>query len=612
MMGVTSDWLLPRAHGASWRGAGVAGRPPARRVCSRLGAGSPSSTGPASAHTAELRRRPAPAWSSPTTPPAGLLDGGRRGGGLAGLRAAPPAGAAAALGAGLDGLQRAGAGLAAARPGRAAVAGRDRHQRQDHHRRRCSPRSCGPPGCVPPRWATSASRWSTPPRRTGYDVLAVELSSFQLHWSHDAGARRPGRCSTWPTTTSTGTAASTRTPGPRPRSGAGGRRRRRGGQPRRPAGRARCWPRVPGPRGRLHARRAAARGRSAWSTACWSTADRATAPVRSDRRRRASGPAGAHNVANALAAAALARGARRAGRGGRGRAGRVHARAAPQRATWPPSDGVAYVDDSKATNPHAACASLTAYPRIVWVAGGQLKGVDVDDLVAAVADRLAGAVLLGVDRAEIAAALARHAPRVPVVDVARTDDGAMARGRRRGRPARRARATPCCSPRPPRRWTCSPATPTAATRSPRRSALEPAVTVAPCTSRRARRSPTRTPSRPAAPAAPAIDPFAALRGLLARPLASYYLLLASAGLLLVIGLAMVFSATSVEAYATNGNAFTSIEQAGASRRWSGWSRSGSCQRLPVRTFRAARPAADACVRAAGAAGPARRCWPAPR
>jgi cell division protein FtsW len=38
-----------------------------------------------------------------------------------------------------------------------------------------------------------------------------------------------------------------------------------------------------------------------------------------------------------------------------------------------------------------------------------------------------------------------------------------------------------------------------------------------------------------------------LSGLLARPLASYYLLLSSCGLLLVIGLTMVFSATSVEA-----------------------------------------------------------------
>jgi UDP-N-acetylmuramoylalanine--D-glutamate ligase len=87
---------------------------------------------------------------------------------------------------------------------------------------------------------------------------------------------------------------------------------------------------------------------------------------------------------------------------------------------------VSYVDDSKATNPHAASASLMAYPRLVWIAGGQLKGVDIAELVASVADRLVGAVLLGVDRAEIAAAMRRHAPSLPVVEVSRTDDGAMA------------------------------------------------------------------------------------------------------------------------------------------------------------------------------------------
>ncbi|MBT8225149.1 MAG: UDP-N-acetylmuramoyl-L-alanine--D-glutamate ligase, partial [Dactylosporangium sp.] len=87
--------------------------------------------------------------------------------------------------------------------------------------------------------------------------------------------------------------------------------------------------------------------------------------------------------------------------------------------------GVAYVDDSKATNPHAALASMRAYPRIIWIAGGQLKGVRIDDLVATVADRIAGAVLLGVDRHQIARALARHAPHVPMVEVSSTDDGAM-------------------------------------------------------------------------------------------------------------------------------------------------------------------------------------------
>ena len=78
-------------------------------------------------------------------------------------------------------------------------------------------------------------------------------------------------------------------------------------------------------------------------------------------------------------------------------------------------DGVTYVDDSKATNPHAAQASIAAYPRVVWIAGGLLKGASVDELVAAVANRLVGAVLIGRDRELIANALSRHAPDVPVV-----------------------------------------------------------------------------------------------------------------------------------------------------------------------------------------------------
>jgi UDP-N-acetylmuramoylalanine--D-glutamate ligase len=49
----------------------------------------------------------------------------------------------------------------------------------------------------------------------------------------------------------------------------------------------------------------------------------------------------------------------------------------------------------------------------------------VDELVARVAGRLAGAVLLGADRAALVTAIARHAPNLPVVTVSRTDDGAM-------------------------------------------------------------------------------------------------------------------------------------------------------------------------------------------
>ena len=88
-------------------------------------------------------------------------------------------------------------------------------------------------------------------------------------------------------------------------------------------------------------------------------------------------------------------------------------------------DGVTYVDDSKATNPHAAQASIAAYPRVVWIAGGLLKGASVEGLVASVADRLVGAVLIGRDREFIANALSRHAPNVPVVTPVTGEDSGM-------------------------------------------------------------------------------------------------------------------------------------------------------------------------------------------
>jgi UDP-N-acetylmuramoylalanine--D-glutamate ligase len=88
-------------------------------------------------------------------------------------------------------------------------------------------------------------------------------------------------------------------------------------------------------------------------------------------------------------------------------------------------DGVAYVDDSKATNPHAAQASIAAYPRVVWVAGGLLKGASVDEMVREIGNRLVAVILLGRDRAVVANALSRHAPEVPVVEVTAGDDAVV-------------------------------------------------------------------------------------------------------------------------------------------------------------------------------------------
>ncbi|UJA07648.1 UDP-N-acetylmuramoyl-L-alanine--D-glutamate ligase [Streptomyces collinus] len=135
-------------------------------------------------------------------------------------------------------------------------------------------------------------------------------------------------------------------------------------------------------------------------------------------------PPAPHNIANALAAAALARafGVPAAAVRDGLRAFRPDAHRIAHVADI---DGVAYVDDSKATNTHAAEASLAAYEPIVWIAGGLAKGATFDELVARSAKRLRGAVLIGADRALIREALTRHAPEVPVVDLERTDTGAM-------------------------------------------------------------------------------------------------------------------------------------------------------------------------------------------
>ena len=87
--------------------------------------------------------------------------------------------------------------------------------------------------------------------------------------------------------------------------------------------------------------------------------------------------------------------------------------------------GVVWVDNSKATNPHAADSALRGAgegdSKIVWVAGGQLKGADVDGLVAQHAHRFRAVALLGVDRKEIARAVDKHAPELPVFLTDSTD-----------------------------------------------------------------------------------------------------------------------------------------------------------------------------------------------
>jgi len=84
--------------------------------------------------------------------------------------------------------------------------------------------------------------------------------------------------------------------------------------------------------------------------------------------------------------------------------------------------GVDWVDDSKATNPHAADAALRAYPSVVWILGGLTKGVDLAPLIAAHADRLRAAIVIGAEREAVLGALARHAPAVEVLEIVAGED----------------------------------------------------------------------------------------------------------------------------------------------------------------------------------------------
>lgn len=123
-----------------------------------------------------------------------------------------------------------------------------------------------------------------------------------------------------------------------------------------------------------------------------------------------------HNVSNALAAAGLARSigvsyeviqkALQEFRPGRHRIETVFE-----------TDSIAWVDDSKATNPHAAAASLMSHLSVIWIAGGLAKGADMNSMIQRCKARIKVAILIGADRQLIANALTQHAPEIPQIMV---------------------------------------------------------------------------------------------------------------------------------------------------------------------------------------------------
>ena len=80
-------------------------------------------------------------------------------------------------------------------------------------------------------------------------------------------------------------------------------------------------------------------------------------------------------------------------------------------------DGISWVDDSKATNPHAAAAALASFDSVVWIVGGLLKGVDISDLVSRYSGKVRAAIVIGLDRQPVLEAFAKLAPATEVFEI---------------------------------------------------------------------------------------------------------------------------------------------------------------------------------------------------
>jgi UDP-N-acetylmuramoylalanine--D-glutamate ligase len=80
-------------------------------------------------------------------------------------------------------------------------------------------------------------------------------------------------------------------------------------------------------------------------------------------------------------------------------------------------NGITWVDDSKATNPHATAAALATFDSVIWVVGGLLKGVDLSPLVERYAKKIKAAIVIGLDREPVLAALALHSPETKIFEI---------------------------------------------------------------------------------------------------------------------------------------------------------------------------------------------------
>ena len=102
--------------------------------------------------------------------------------------------------------------------------------------------------------------------------------------------------------------------------------------------------------------------------------------------------------------------------------------------------GVTYIDDSKATNPHATLSAVRGLESVVLIAGGRSKGIDLSPLAATVPP-VTSVVAIGEAREEVREVFSTRVP----VDVCDSMDEAVARAMTRSVPGGSVLLSPGCA-----------------------------------------------------------------------------------------------------------------------------------------------------------------------
>ncbi len=86
--------------------------------------------------------------------------------------------------------------------------------------------------------------------------------------------------------------------------------------------------------------------------------------------------------------------------------------------------GVQWVDNSKATNAHAAAAALESHPpnSVIWIVGGDSKGQELGALIRQVCTRVRSAIVIGADQEPVIRAFKAEAPEIPLVPIVGNKD----------------------------------------------------------------------------------------------------------------------------------------------------------------------------------------------